>query len=144
MEGQVKVKVESRSLFGGVADVLHFEGSGQLEKTDYGWHLRYDAVNQEDGKSAIASDIKLEKELGRAVLINESADGGYGLLLDPKRTTATQIQAGEGAMTLNVATKEVRWQLGGKKQGSIALQYGLLVGLKPMSVLKVSIKLEVE
>lgn len=144
MEGQVKVKVESRSLFGGVADILHFEGTGKLEKTEYGWHLRYDAVNREDGKSAIASDIKLEKEMGRAVLINESADGGYGLLLDPKRPTATQIQTGEGALTLNVDTKEVSWNLSGKKQGTIDLQYGLLVGLQPMSVLRVSLKLQVE
>ncbi|MBQ0037404.1 MAG: DUF1934 domain-containing protein [Clostridiales bacterium] len=142
MEGQVTVKVESRSCFGGVNDVIHFEGSGMLEKTDYGWHLRYDAVNKEDGKSAIASDIKLEKEMNRAVVINESAEGGYGLLLDPKRATATQIQAGEGVMNLNVSTREVKWDLGAKKRGTINLQYALLVGLQPLSVLNLTVILE--
>lgn len=144
MEGQVKVRVETRSFFGGVADVIHFEGSGLLEKTEYGWHLRYDAVNCEDGKSKIASDVKLEKEMGRAVVINESEDGGYGLLLDPKRPTATQIQTDEGVMNLNVSAREVKWDLSAKKRGSIDLQYALLVGLQPMSVLTVSIRLEKE
>lgn len=144
MEGQVKVKVESRSFFGGVTDIIQFEGTGQVEKTEYGWHLRYDAVNLEDGKSKITSDIKLEKELGRAVVINESEDGGYGLLLDPKRATATQIKTAEGVMNLNVSTKEVSWNLSGKKQGSVTLQYGLLVGIQPMSVLNVNVTLEKE
>ena len=142
MEGKVTVSVSSRSVFGGVADELRFAGEGTLHKTDYGWHLRYEAVNTEDGKSTVASDVKLEKEQGRAVLINESDGGGYGLLLDPKHATATQIQTGEGAMNLNVATREVKWNLSGKKQGSIHLQYSLLVGLQPLSALEVSIRVE--
>lgn len=143
MDGNVKVSVTSRSTFGGVDDMLRFAGTGTVERTDYGWHLRYEAKNAEDG-SEIASDIKIEIKTNRAVLINESADGGYGMLLDPKTPTATQIKADGGALTLNVVTREVSYDLGRKKSGSVTLDYTLLVGMQPMSALRVAIELTKE
>lgn len=142
MEGNVTVSVTTESRFGGAPDTLHFSGSGQLERTDYGWHLRYHATNDADG-SPVDSDIKIETASSRAVLINESGENGYGLLLDPKAMTATKIEAGGGALTLNVTTKEVTADLGGK-EGTIILEYTLLVGMQPMSALRVSIRMKKE
>jgi uncharacterized beta-barrel protein YwiB (DUF1934 family) len=143
MEGKVTVRTESHSVFGGVADTIVFVGSGQLEKTEYGWHLHYQAVNERDESATMVSDIKLETTDGRAVLINET-EGGYGLLLDPKRTTVLQIREGDGVLNLNVNTKEVTWKLAEKKRGSITLAYTLLVGLRPMSTLTVQVHLTKE
>lgn len=143
MDGKVNVSVASRSTFGGVDDTLRFGGSGTIERTDYGWHLTYEAKNAEDG-SAINSDVKIETANRRAVLINESSDGGYGMLLDPKTPTATQIKSDGGTLTLNVVTREVSYDLGRKKDGSITLDYTLLVGMQPMSSLRVHIELTKE
>lgn len=143
MDGKVKVTVESRSTFGGVDDTLRFTGTGNIARTDYGWHLTYDAKNAEDG-STVTSDVKIETANRRAVLINESADGGYGMLLDPKTPTATQIKSDGGALTLNVVTREVSYDLGRKKDGAITLDYTLLVGMQPMSALRVHIGLTKE
>ena len=140
MQGKVNVKVESVSVFAGMRDSLHFTGTGTLEKTDYGWHLRYTAANDIDG-SVVDSDVKLEKETKRAVVINENGQYGYGLLLDPKATTATKIEAGGGSLVMNVATKEVSWDLG-KKQGSIIFDYTFLQGVQPMSVLHLRLDLQ--
>ena len=140
MEGQVKVKVESTSTFAGMKDTLNFTGTGSLEKTDYGWHLRYTANNDIDG-SVVDSDVKLEKETHRAVVINENGENGYGMLLDPKAVTATKIETGGGALVLNVATRDVKWDLG-KKQGEILLDYTLLQGVQPMSALHLRIELQ--
>ena len=49
MEGNVKVHVESRTRLPDMEDVLHFRGSGTLERTLSGWQLRYQARSDEDG-----------------------------------------------------------------------------------------------
>ncbi|MDO4810672.1 MAG: DUF1934 domain-containing protein [Eubacteriales bacterium] len=143
MDGNVKVAVTSHSTFGGVADELRFVGTGTVERTDYGWHLRYEAKNAEDG-SAVNSDVKIEMKYHRAVLINEADSGGYGMLLDPKTPTATQIKADAGSLMLNVVTKEVSYDLGRKKSGTITLEYTLLMGMQPVSALRVHIDLTKE
>lgn len=143
MDGNVKVAVTSHSTFGGVADELRFVGTGTVERTDYGWHLRYEAKNAEDG-SAVNSDVKIETKYHRAVLINEADSGGYGMLLDPKTPTATQIKADTGSLMLNVVTKEVSYDLGRKKSGTITLEYTLLMGMQPVSALRVHIDLTKE
>ena len=140
MQGNVTIKVESKSAFAGMEDTLSFTGTGTLEKTDYGYHLRYTAANDIDG-SVVDSDVKLEQATHRAVVINENGQYGYGLLLDPKATTATKIEAGGGALVLNVMTREVSWDLG-KKQGTIRLDYTLLQGVQPMSALQLRLNLQ--
>ena len=144
MAEQVHIAVQSRSRFGGQEDVLTFRGTGTLEKLPEGWHLRYEAANEADG-SAIISDVKLETATRRAVVINEADSGGYGLLLDPKTPTATRIDGGDGgALMLNVATKEVAWQLSRRGQGFITLAYTLLLGVQPLSALQVELTLTKE
>ena len=144
MAERVHIAVQSRSRFGGQEDVLTFRGTGTLEKLPEGWHLRYEASN-EAGGSAIISDVKLETATRRAVVINEADSGGYGLLLDPKTPTATRIDGGDGgALMLNVATKEVAWQLSRRGQGFITLAYTLLLGVQPLSALQVELTLTKE
>ena len=144
MAEQVHIAVQSRSRFGGQEDVLTFRGTGTLEKLPEGWHLRYEAANEVDG-SAIVSDVKLETATRRAVVINEADSGGYGLLLDPKTPTATRIDGGDGgALTLNVVTQEVAWQLSRRGQGFITLAYTLLLGVQPLSALQVELTLTKE
>ena len=140
MEGNTQIRIASRSVFGGVEDVIRMEGSATVEKTEYGWHLQYEAVNCEDEKSAIRSDVKLENETGRAIVVNEGE--GYGLLLDPAAVTASQIRTPQGNLTLNVKTKEVTWDLSGRRDGSVVLEYMLLVGMQPVSALRVSLFLK--
>ena len=142
MEGTAQIRIASRSVFGGVEDVIRMEGSATVEKTEYGWHLQYEAVNCEDEKSAIRSDVKLENETGRAIVVNEGE--GYGLLLDPEAVTATQIKTPRGTLTLNVKAKEVQWDLAGRRDGSVVLEYMLLVGMQPVSALRVSLFLKKE
>lgn len=144
MAERVHIAVRSRSRFGGQEDVLTFRGTGTLEKLPEGWHLRYEAANEADG-SAIISDVKLETATHRAVVINEADSGGYGLLLDPKTPTATRIDGGDGgALTLNVVTREVAWQLSRRGRGFITLAYTLLIGAQPLSALRVELTLTKE
>lgn len=144
MAERVHIAVHSRSRFGGQEDVLTFRGTGTLEKLPEGWHLRYEAANEADG-SAIVSDVKLETATHRAVVINEADSGGYGLLLDPRIPTATRIDGGDGgALTLNVVTQEVAWQLSRRGQGFITLAYTLLLGAQPLSALQVELTLTKE
>lgn len=144
MAEQVHIAVQSRSRFGGQEDVLTFRGTGTLEKLPEGWHLRYEAANEADG-SAIVSEIRLETATRRAVVINEADSGGYGLLLDPKTPTATRIDGGDGgALTLNVVTQEVAWQLSRRGRGFITLAYTLLLGAQPLSALQVELTLTKE
>ena len=91
-------------------------------------------------KSAIRSDVKVETATRRAILVNEGE--GYGLLLDPAAVTATQIKTPQGSLTLNVKTKEVSWDLAGQRDGSVILEYMLLVGMQPVSALRVSLFLK--
>ena len=116
------------------------DNGATVEKTDYGWHLQYEAVNCEDEKSAIRSDVKVETATRRAILVNEGE--GYGLLLDPAAVTATQIKTPQGSLTLNVKTKEVSWDLARQRDGSVVLEYMLLVGMQPVSALRVSLFLK--
>ena len=144
MAEQVQVAVKSRSRFGGQEDVLTFRGGGTLEKTAQGWRLRYEAANEADG-SPIVSDVTLETATRRAVVVNESSSGGYGLLLDPKTPTATRIDGGDGgALMLNVVTQEVAWQLSRRGQGFVTLAYTLLLGAQPLSALRVELTLTKE
>ena len=142
MEGTAQIRVASRSVFGGVEDVIRMEGTASIEKTEYGWHLNYEAVNCEDEKSRLRSDIKLEADTRRAIVVNEGE--GYGLLLDPEAVTATQIKTPRGTLTLNVKTKEVQWDLAERRDGSVVLEYMLLVGMQPVSALRVSLFLKKE
>ena len=144
MAEQVQVAVKSRSRFGGQEDVLTFRGGGTLEKTAQGWRLRYEASNEADG-SPIVSDVTLETATRRAVVVNESGSSGYGLLLDPTTPTATRSDGGDGgALTLNVVTQEVAWQLSRRGQGFITLAYTLLLGAQPLSALRVELTLTKE
>ena len=56
---KVQVLARSRSDFAGGVDELTFRGTGTLEKTDYGYRLRYTAQNELD-ESAVASEMRLE------------------------------------------------------------------------------------
>ena len=141
---KVQVLARSRSDFAGGVDELTFRGTGTLETTDYGHRLRYTAQNETDG-SGVASEIRLEAAQRRAVVISESKDGGYGLLLDPRRTTVTQIAGGDGgALTLHVETKEVSWHLPRRGEGHITLAYTLLLGTQALSALRLELTLTKE
>lgn len=141
MEGKVQVYLESHSLFAGGRDTLTFRGIGTVDKTDYGYRLRYTAHNEADG-SAVASEVRLEREHRRAVVITEAQGGGYGLLLDPKTATVTQLTGGDGgALTLTVETQEVSWHLPRRGEGHITLRYTLLLGNQPMSTLDLRLTL---
>ena len=141
---KVHVLARSRSNFAGGVDELTFRGTGTLETTDYGHRLRYTAQNEADG-SGVASEIRLETAQRRAVVISESKDGGYGLLLDPRRTTVTQIAGGDGgALTLHVETKEVSWHLPRRGEGHITLAYTLLLGTQALSALRLELTLTKE
>ena len=142
---KVQVLARSRSDFAGGVDELTFRGTGTLEKTDYGYQLRYTAQNEADG-SGVASEIRLETKQRRAVVISESKDGGYGLLLDPqRRQTVTQIAGGDGgALTLHVDTKEVSWHLPRRGEGRITLTYTLLLGTQALSALHLALTLTKE
>lgn len=144
MEGKVRVLARSESLFAGGRDELTFQGVGHMEKTEYGHRLRYTAQNTADG-SAVASELRLETSLHRAVVITESAQGGYGLLLDPRTETVTQIAGGDGGtLTLRVQTQEVGWHLPRKGPGQITLRYTLLLGTQQMSALHLELTLTKE
>ena len=123
---KVQVLARSRSDFAGGVDELTFRGTGTLEKTDYGYRLRYTAQNELDG-SAVASEVRLETQQRRAVVITESKDGGYG-----------------GALTLHVDTKEVSWHLPRKGDGHITLTYTLLLGTQALSALHLALTLTKE
>ena len=140
----MRVLARSESLFAGGRDELTFRGVGQMEKTEYGHRLRYTAQNKADG-SGVASELRLETSLHRAVVITESQDGGYGLLLDPRAETVTQIAGGDGgALTLHVDTKEVSWHLPRKGDGHITLTYTLLLGTQALSALHLALTLTKE
>ena len=144
MAETVRVFVRSHSDFAGGRDELTFRGQGTLERTDYGYQLRYTAQNEADG-SGVASELRLETAQRRAVVISESRDGGYGLLLDPRRQTVTQIAGSDGgALTLRVDTKEVSWHLPRKGTGSITLAYTLLLGTQALSALRLELTLTKE
>jgi hypothetical protein len=135
MEGKIQVRMTSHSTFGGTEDILRFTGHGTAEETEYGWHLIY-TVENITGGDTLHSDVKIEREGNRVVLVN-GGENGYGLLLDEKTPTVTQLREGGKALTLNVRTKQVRADLKGKHEGSLLLEYMLLVGMQPVSTLRV-------
>lgn len=140
----MRVLARSESLFAGGRDELTFRGVGQMEKTEYGHRLRYTTQNEADG-SGVASELRLETSLHRAVVITESRDGGYGLLLDPRAETVTQITGGDGGtLTLRVQTHEAGWHLPRKGTGRITLRYTLFLGTQPMSALRLELTLTKE
>ena len=118
MEGHVTVTLLSRSRYEGGEDVLAFAGNGLLKRTERGWHLRYTASSQ-DG-SHMASDLRLED--GAATLRNITGD--YTLTLDPKQKTATRIPTPVAALTMEVNTRQLEWQLE-DAPGRIIMDYAL-------------------
>jgi hypothetical protein len=135
MEGKVQVRMTSHSTFGGTEDILRFTGHGTVEATDYGWHLAY-TVENTDGGDRMHSDVKVETQSGRVLLLN-GGEEGYGLLLDPHATTEANIKQGGHTLTLSVRTRQARVDLSGKMHGSLLLEYMLLVGMQPISALRV-------
>ena len=84
---KVQVLVRSHSDFAGGVDELTFRGTGTLEKTDYGYRLRYTAQNELDG-SAVASEVRLETQQPRGP--GHHPPHGVGPLSSPSpRTAAT-------------------------------------------------------
>ena len=118
MEGHVKITLLSRSRYQGGEDVLAFAGNGLLKKEEQGWRLRYTAAAQ-DG-SHMASDVRLEG--GTAVLRNIT--GGYTLTLDPRKKTQARIPTEMGALTMEVTTRCLDWQLE-EAPGRIIMDYTL-------------------
>ncbi len=143
MEGSVKVRMTSRSRFGGEEDVLLFTGHGTVEKTEYGWHVCYTVKNTEGAGDELTSDLKIEKDTRRVVMVN-GGERGYGMLLDLAVPTVTEIREGGRTLALNVVTKEVQMDLTGAKEGSLTLGYMLLTGMQPLSALRVTVQLKKE
>ena len=140
MEGDVKVRVTSCSMYRGGQEELHFAGYGALERTDYGWELFYRAVEEEDHRNGIRSQVRIEEEAGRALVKNGEA--GYGLLLDPAQRTGIRIRTDGGTLLLQVQTDQVNWQLDGPDEGMIQLEYTLLKDGGAVSGLSVTILLQ--
>lgn len=139
MEGNVKVKVTSRSMFRGGEEELHFTGFGSLERTDYGWELFYRAVEDTDHRNGVRSEVRVEEESGRALIKNGEA--GYGLLLDPTQQTGIRMRTDVGELLLQVQTGQVQWKLDDPSEGNIQLEYMLLTDGQPVSGLSVTILL---
>lgn len=139
MEGNVKVKVISCSMYHGGAEKLHFSGNGALDRTDYGWELFYRAVEDDDHRNGIRSEVRIEAESGRALVKN--GDAGYGLLLDPTQQTGVRMRTDVGELLLQVQAKQVQWELDDLEEGTIRLEYTLLAKGQPVSDLSVTILL---
>ena len=136
MEGNVKVHVESRTRLPDMEDVLHFRGSGTLERTPSGWQLRYQARSDEDG-SLMTSELWLE-DCGCVTL---RSGNSYRMRLDPAAPTALHLPTEEGVLALDVAAHELLWELEQEEQGHITLDYSLHMGQTPVSALTVRLEL---
>ena len=137
MEGHVNVTLLSRSRYDGGEDVLAFAGSGLLKRTENGWHLRYTASSQ-DG-SHMASDLRLED--GAATLRNITGD--YTMTLDEKKTTQARIPTAMGALTMDVYTRSLTWQLE-EAPGRIIMDYTLTALGQTVSDLHLTVYLTYE
>ncbi len=136
MEGNVKVHVESRTRLPDMEDVLHFRGSGTLERTLSGWQLRYQARSDEDG-SLMTSELWLE-DCGCVTL---RSGNSYRMRLDPAAPTVLHLPTEEGVLALDVAAHELLWELEQEEQGHITLDYSLHMGQTPVSALMVRLEL---
>lgn len=136
MEGNVKVHVESRTRLPDMEDVLHFRGSGTLERTPSGWQLRYQARSDEDG-SLMTSELWLE-DCGCVTL---RSGNSYRMRLDPAAPTVLHLPTAEGVLALDVAAHELLWELEQEEQGHITLDYSLHMGQTPVSALTVRLEL---
>ena len=125
MEGNVKVHVESRTRLPDMEDVLHFRGSGTLERTPSGWQLRYQARSDEDG-SLMTSELWLE-DCGCVTL---RSGNSYRRRLDPAAPTVLHLPTEEGVLELEQ-----------EEQGHITLDYSLHMGQTPVSALTVRLEL---
>lgn len=134
MEGHVKVTLLSRSRYEGGEELLYFEGNGLLKRVDTAWHLRYTASSS-DG-SHMASDLRLEE--GRAILRNITGD--YTLTLDPKEKTQARIPTAAGTLTMEVTTRQLRWQLN-EAPGRIIIDYTLMALGQTLSDLHLTVYL---
>ena len=79
---KVQVLARSRSDFAGGVDELTFRGTGTLDKTEYGYQLRYTAQNEADG-SGVASEIRLEAAQRRAWSSRNPGTGATGCCWTP-------------------------------------------------------------
>ena len=116
MEGNVKVHVESRTRLPDMEDVLHFRGSGTLERTPSGWLEDCGCVTLRSGNS-------------------------YRMRLDPAAPTVLHLPTEEGVLALDVAAHELLWELEQEEQGHITLDYSLHMGQTPVSALMVRLEL---
>ena len=112
-------------------DTLRFQGGGTLTQDAHGIHLLYTVVG-EDGP--VPSELHLG--LGRAVVKSPSCR----LLLDPGRTTETQLTTDSGTLPLAVETHRVHADLTGGA-GIITLHYTLLAQGRPLQTLRVTLTL---
>ena len=118
MEGHVNITLLSRSRYEGGEDTLAFAGNGLLRREGEGWHLRYTAAAQ-DG-SRVATDLRLED--GKAIVRNITGD--YTMTLDRETTTKTRIPTEMGALTMDVTTRSLDWQLE-EAPGRLIMDYTL-------------------
>ena len=113
-------------------DTLRFFGAGTLWRDDQGIHLDYTAAGE--GGSALRSQLHLG--LGRAVVHSPACR----LLLDPKRTTQTQLTTDGGTLPLTVETHCVHADLNGGA-GTVTLHYTLLAQGRPLQTMRVTLSL---
>ena len=116
--------------------MLHFRGSGTLERTPSGWQLRYQARSDEDG-SLMTSELWLE-DCGCVTL---RSGNSYRMRLDPAAPTVLHLPTEEGVLALDIAAHELLWELEQEEQGHITLDYSLHMGQTPVSALTVRLEL---
>ena len=137
MEGHVKVTILSLSRYEGGEDKLAFAGKGLLRREGEGWHLRYTAASP-DG-SHLATDLRLEN--GAATLRNITGD--YTMTLDKENTTKTRVPTQMGALTMDVTTRSLDWQLE-EAPGRIIMDYTLTALGQTVSDLHLTVYLTYE
>ena len=137
MEGHVNVTILSLSRYEGGEDRLAFAGKGLLRRQGEGWHLRYTAASP-DG-SHLATDLRLEN--GVAALRNITGD--YTMTLDKEATTQARIPTAMGALTMDVHTRSLDWQLE-DAPGRIIMDYTLTALGQTVSDLHLTVYLTYE
>ena len=112
-------------------DTLRFSGTGQLTRDDRGIHLRY---SYWENGAQIPSEVHLGMD--RAVVKSPACR----LLLDPNRTTQTQLTTDGGTLPLTVETYCVHADLNGGA-GTVTLHYTLLAQGRPLQTMRVTLSL---